>query len=75
MRRNAKCCYGVPPVTCGAPAAGTFKQKPYCKKHIEIVERIRDNVEKHKELLDRLKEADVDGGTDASSRGSTVPTE
>lgn len=57
MRRNAKCVYGVKNHYCGLKAVRSVLQKPYCKTHAEIVERVFNNVEKHKDLLDRLKDS------------------
>ena len=56
MKRGAKCRYGVL-CSCTADAVRTVNQLPYCERHATLVERIRRNVEKHSDLLERLAEA------------------
>lgn len=74
MKRSAKCRYGAF-LHCTRPAVRTIKQKPYCEYHAVIVERVHRNVEKHRELLERLAspEPETSEPEQCGSFGCTLP--
>lgn len=55
MKRGDLCRYSEF-FSCKKLAVRTVNQRPYCEAHAVIAERIRRNIEKHKDLLDRLKD-------------------